>query len=170
MTRTRWNRYRSARLIGTALSFLLAIILLTAVVGKIRNLEQFARLVSVMAFVPQSLQGAVTIGVPLVELVIACFLLLPKSRQAGLYGTIVVLAIFTAFLIYQGANPYLPDCQCFGLFKLAHDSRTENQLALLRNAFLVILAVGALGAGSTLNKRLDRESLDVESAREAVSY
>jgi hypothetical protein len=142
----------------TTVPFLLAGVLITAAITKIISLEHFSRLTSTIQIVPLELRRPLAFAVPFVELCVACLLLLRQARNVGLYFSIAVLTVFTAFLVYQSTHPYIPDCHCFGLIKLAKDAQTETRLALLRNTVLLLLAVAALSLSGRQPRRLANAS------------
>ncbi len=114
-----------------------------AAVAKATSLPEFAETTMDMDFLPVVLRRHLTLLVPLSELLCAFLLFLPSSRAIGLYAAMLLLVLFTAFLISQLmlANP--ADCHCFGEFTAFMDARTANRLGLVRNAAL--LGIGMWG-------------------------
>lgn len=57
------------------------------------------------------------LSVPVVELIIACFLLLPKTRLIGLYAAYGLMVMFTTYIfIITMYDDYVP-CSCGGILE-----------------------------------------------------
>lgn len=82
--------------------------------------------------------------VPAIEIVIALLLLLPQTRQIGLASSVVLLAVFTAYIVYMfNFYPHKP-CSCGGII-----SKLGWREHIVFNLFFLVLAVIAL----RLNKK-----------------
>ena len=83
-------------------------------------LSKFRELASFKAVLKRSpligdMNIAVAWAIPLAELMIALMLLMPRTRKLGLYGSFVLMTLFTIYLGYMLAfTPDLP-CSCGGV-------------------------------------------------------
>lgn len=80
----------------------------------------------------------VAIALPAVELVIALLLLLPATRKAGLFCSVVIMAIFTGYIGYMLATSSSLPCSCGGVLR----SLSWSQHFVV-NLFLFLLALWA---------------------------
>lgn len=57
----------------------------------------------------------IALGLPIFELLVAIFLIVPKTKKAGLYMSTTLMILFTAYLVYMiYFTPKLP-CTCGGV-------------------------------------------------------
>ncbi len=77
---------------------------------------------------------------PIAELVIAVLLFLPPTRKAGLYAFVVLLVIFSGYIVYMLVYaPRLP-CSCGGVVGFL----TWRQHLLLNGLLIVVGSTGLL--------------------------
>lgn len=77
--------------------------------------------------------------IPLVEIVIAVMLVIPKTVLSGLYASFSLMVMFTAYIIViMNYSEYIP-CSCNGILEGAS---WGQHLAF--NIFFVLLAVGGI--------------------------
>jgi methylamine dehydrogenase accessory protein MauD len=86
--------------------------------------------------VPESLSGAVGLGLPVAELATAVLLLFPSTAHAGAIAAIVLLGAFIIAIAAAMARGEAPDCHCFG----AIHSEPAGAKTLIRNIVLAALA------------------------------
>lgn len=97
----------------TALFVLLFVYTATS---KLANINGF---ISVLSRSPLIGNNAplVAWGIPIIELIIALLLFLPGARKWGMYGSTILMLLFTGYLIYMiYFTPELP-CSCGGVLK-----------------------------------------------------
>jgi methylamine dehydrogenase accessory protein MauD len=90
--------------------------------------------------VPESLSGAVGLGLPVAELATAVLLLFPSTAHAGAIAALVLLGAFIVAIAAAMARGEAPDCHCFG----AIHSEPAGAKTLVRNVVLAALAVFVL--------------------------
>lgn len=78
----------------------------------------------------------VALAVPLTELGIVVLLLFPKTRLAGLYASLGLLLLFTAYLGYMLAFALRLPCQCGGII-----SQLSWKAHLILNLAFAVLAM-----------------------------
>jgi hypothetical protein len=82
--------------------------------SKLLDSKGFAAVLSKIPLIGRG-AGIVAILLPLAELLIALLLLFERTRLIGLYASLVLLSIFTVYLVYMVlAVPKLP-CSCGGV-------------------------------------------------------
>jgi hypothetical protein len=88
--------------------------------------------------------GVIALLLPLTELLIALLLLFERTRLMGLYASLVLLLVFTGYLVYMIlAVPHLP-CSCGGVI-----SKMGWKGHLVFNG--VLIGVTVIGIGSERN-------------------
>ena len=82
--------------------------------SKLLDSKGFAAVLSEVPLIGRG-AGIVALLLPLAELLIALLLLFERTRLIGLYASLVLLSIFTVYLVYMVlAVPHLP-CSCGGV-------------------------------------------------------
>lgn len=83
--------------------------------------------------------------VPIAELLIAILLFTPRFRKFGLIGSLILMTLFTFYIVYMLLfSPHLP-CSCGGLI-----SKLSWQQHLWLNVFLTLLAATAIHLSNKL--------------------
>lgn len=126
---------------------LLAVVFLTAVVGKTRSRQGFAEFRdSVAAIAPRWLPvGPAAVAVVAGEAATVVLLAVPATRLAGYALAVVLLAAFCAGIARVVHSRQMVRCQCFGA-----GGDVLGPEHLVRNGLLVAVATaGALGGGAT---------------------
>ena len=96
------------------LSSLLLFLFTYTGISKLADPEGFRAVLLRMPLIARG-AAALAVAVPSAELVIALLLLFPRTRLKGLYGSLVLLSVFTCFLLYMVLFvPRLP-CSCGGV-------------------------------------------------------
>ncbi len=104
-------------------------------IGKLADREGTRRAVADFG-VPDVLVGAVALGLPVVELLIAAALVPVASATWAAIAAVALLIVFCAAIVRLLARGESPDCRCFGSLGSAQVGRGT----LLRNLTLVGLA------------------------------
>jgi uncharacterized membrane protein YphA (DoxX/SURF4 family) len=115
---------------------ILAFVLLIAVVGKIRQLDQLTKALH-LTRVPRTFVRPIAIAVPTSELCLGVGLLLssPSSLPIFMGLTAGLLVVFTGWMIWVRKLRLQLQCGCFGAGGANIGGRT-----LMRNGFLIILS------------------------------
>jgi hypothetical protein len=137
--------------IGKNAPWILGAIFLISGGLKIYDLGQFSWYASTVKFLPERYQNWLTFLVPLSEIALGCMLLAPRVSHAGMILAVLMLCIYTTFLLALVVRPYAPDCECFGTVKLFHDAKIENRIALGRNVILLSMAIYSVRLKSLVN-------------------
>lgn len=100
-----------------AISYLLILLFVYAAVNKILDFPRFSRQLSQSPLLFPTIGRIVAWVVPVVELVIAITLVLPKYRLWGLYGGTGLMIVFTAYIFsILNFSGYIP-CACGGVLE-----------------------------------------------------
>ena len=95
--------------------------------------------------------GIVAIGIPLAELLFAGLLLSKQFRMLGLYFSLFLMVMFTAYLIAILNFSYYIPCSCGGILSgLSWDTH------IVFNIAYIVLAIIGIIIGSDLNKTKNR--------------
>jgi len=113
--------------------FLIFLFVYTSV-NKLLNLNVFKQ--SMMtAHIPESLAAIISVIVPFSELLLALLLIINRTKNKGLYGSLSIMLTFTGYIIYMKLFlPKLP-CSCGGIFQ----KLTWNQHLLLNIIFIFLI-------------------------------
>jgi hypothetical protein len=77
---------------------------------------------------------------PIIELVVACLLVFGKSKRLGLFVALILMIVFTAYILYMLLFvPNLP-CSCGGVLK----SMTWTQHLIFNIAFLCLALLSVI--------------------------
>jgi hypothetical protein len=96
--------------------------------------------------VPRALAPGASMGLPLIELTIAALVLAVPSRWP-VWLAVGAFALFTGVVVAELQRGEHAPCRCFGSLS----NRPMSTRALVRNAWLLALAVVATGASSGLS-------------------
>ncbi len=96
--------------------------------------------------VPAVLAPAASVGVPVLELAIAALVLAVPSRWPT-WLAVAAFALFTGFVAAELQRGEREPCRCFGSLS----NRPMSTRALIRNAWLLAIAVVATGASSSFS-------------------
>jgi hypothetical protein len=115
----------------------LLLIFLFAYTGSSKLLDgkAFAAVLEQVPFIARG-AGIIAILLPLAELSIALLLLFTGTRLAGLYASLLLLSVFTVYLVYMVL--FVPDlpCSCGGVI-----SKMSWRQHVVFNAVFVVLTV-----------------------------
>lgn len=113
-------------------------------IDKLSGHKQF---VNVLHDVPLLKAGAEVVAwtVPLTELTIVLLLFFPKTRLAGFYSSVLLLSLFTVYLVYMIVYlPKLP-CSCGGVI---------SRMSWRQHVWFNVAWVGAALVGVTMERRV----------------
>lgn len=119
--------------------YLLAMLLLVTAGSKIADLDRFAGQIDNQPF-DNVFTPALTYGIPALELILMAGLLWPAKRLVALYGTAVLLTVFTIYISLVTFNFYdrVP-CGCaFAFEKLSWPQHLAVNTAFCLMAYLAI--------------------------------
>jgi hypothetical protein len=120
-----------------AIVFLLILLFVYAAVFKLLDYESFKLNISVS--IGNSLSGAFALGIPLLELSIACLLFTSRFRIVGLYASSILMLGFTFYIGYYVLfNVTQRPCACGGV--LTSMGWTDHLIFNL--SFTILAALG----------------------------
>jgi len=133
------------------IAYLLAALFFMAAGSKLADLKKFSWEINNQPF-DNSLTPFLVIAVPVIELILMFFLIWPKMRLAGLYGSTMLMTVFTIYIGLVTFNLYdRQPCGCaFGFEKLSWPQH------LVMNAGLTILSI----VGIYLSKKGNKQQLN----------
>jgi uncharacterized membrane protein YphA (DoxX/SURF4 family) len=137
-----------------AARFCVAAVFVTALFGKIRSraaIGGFADSLVRLASMPRQWSMLLTIGVIVVEAVVAVLVAVPLTARFGSALAALVLCGFTGVLLAAARRGATGSCACFGAAR-GDDTDTAPGTAIVRNAILFALAI--VGAVSDRPDRL----------------
>ncbi|MEO7299254.1 MAG: MauE/DoxX family redox-associated membrane protein [Verrucomicrobiota bacterium] len=112
---------------------LLSTIFILAAISKLRSRDAFQAVL--INLIPASLLGPVSIIVPILELLLAGFLLSGIAPQKSIIAAIAILAVFTLILLEMWRRG-IKGCACFGE---TVNSATSSS-GVIRNLILILAA------------------------------
>jgi uncharacterized membrane protein YphA (DoxX/SURF4 family)/thiol-disulfide isomerase/thioredoxin len=147
------------------LRVVLAVVFVTAGVGKLRDLEGSRQAMRDFG-VPDRAVGIAGTALPLAELVIGLALIFPPTARWAALAALLLLVAFIVGIVRALARGEQPDCHCFGQIHSAPAGRTT----LVRNS---VLAAGAAvvvvyGSGPAVDSWVSARSPSVLVAIAAV--
>lgn len=121
------------------ISLLYVLLFIYAAVSKILDFENF-RVQLGQSPLLSAYAGYVSVLVPTIELVICCFLLIPKTRILGLFSAYALMVMFTAYIyIILNFSSFVP-CSCGGIL----EDMSWNQHMLFNLAFILLSVIAVL--------------------------
>ncbi|MBC9797711.1 MauE/DoxX family redox-associated membrane protein [Sinomicrobium weinanense] len=94
--------------------YLFIFLFLYAAFSKLMDVQQFQVQMSKSPLITQ-FSGLMAWAVPILEIIIAIFLFIPRLRLIGLYASFSLMFVFTGYIfIIQNFSPYVP-CSCGGI-------------------------------------------------------
>lgn len=131
------------------ISSLFILLFLYTAISKLINFETFRN--GLHAY-PSIKEKATIIAwfVPLSEIAVSILLFFPKSRKSGLWGSLALMVIFTAYIAYMLFFSKIRACSCGGVI----EKMTWNQHFIF-NLFFTLLAMLALWLNRKRNKQSD---------------
>lgn len=131
--------------IGTVTYFLVFLFFYTAYY-KIADHTNFTAVLTKSPSVPGQLAPLIAWAIPIMEIIAAIMLIIPKRKKTGLYLSLTLLAVFTAYLIYMVVYKMLTGnllpCNCGGVI-----SALTWQEHIVFNLVLLALTIAAIYLG-----------------------
>ncbi len=121
---------------------ILAAIFALAGIGKMLDLEGSKKAMRDFG-VPEMLARPFSVGLPIVEIVVAILLLFTQSAWFGAIGGFLLLATFIGGMAFLMAKGEAPDCHCFG----AIESEPVSSKSVIRNVIFAMLALVLIVSG-----------------------
>lgn len=114
----------------------LAIIFLLAATGKILHTEQFAATLR-LSHLPGAVVQFISVLIPILELVLAATLVLSTARSltVTMVAALVLLSVFTIWMIWVYARGLRLTCSCFGA-----SGSDVGLRSITRNGVLIVVA------------------------------
>jgi len=89
---------------------------LYAGISKIMDYTLFREQLAVSPLL-KAFAGAIAVGLPILELALVVLLIVPRWRLKGLYGSLILLSVFTVYIaVMMLTSDHLP-CSCGGLLE-----------------------------------------------------
>lgn len=105
---------RNRNIILEIICYLFIFLFLYAAISKLMDVQKFQVQMSKSPLITQ-FAGILAWGVPILEIIIAVFLFVPRLRLIGLYASFSLMFVFTGYIfIIQNFSPYVP-CSCGGI-------------------------------------------------------
>lgn len=132
-----------------------SLLILLFVYTALSKLMEFSQFKSQLAASPITKwnPGFVAIALPLAELVVAALLFAPRTRLAGLYGSLGLMSAFTLYIAYILTLADKVPCSCGGVIK-----QLGWKEHLVFNIFFTLLAL----LGVILERRRRKQKKDPE--------
>ncbi|MDP2161555.1 MAG: hypothetical protein Q8K02_13805 [Flavobacterium sp.] len=133
---------KTQNLILELICLLYVLLFVYAAVNKFLDFENFQVQLGQSPML-RSYVKLISYGVPITELFLSAFLLIPKTRQFGLYGAFVLMSLFSAYLfILLTYSDHIP-CSCGGILeKLGWKEHLIFNVVFILIAILAILIYG----------------------------
>lgn len=133
------NKMKNNPVIILCSSLLILLFTYTAI-SKLTEFEKFVR---VLDESPLIHKGADTIGwlLPVTELIVVLLLFFEQTRKAGLYASLLLLVLFTLYLLYMVLFVADLPCSCGGVLS----KMSWKQHVLFNLFFIVINLIGTGG-------------------------
>jgi uncharacterized membrane protein YphA (DoxX/SURF4 family)/thiol-disulfide isomerase/thioredoxin len=140
------------------LRLLLAVVFLTAGVGKLLDLAGSRQAMRDFG-VPEGMAGFAGLALPLVELATGVALIFQPTARLGALVALLLLLGFIVGIARALARGEQPDCHCFGQIH----SEPAGPLTLARNSVLAVCAavIVSYGAGAALDTWVSQHSASV---------
>lgn len=118
--------------------FLYVLLLVYAALTKLMDYQKFVVQLGQSPILTQY-ANLIAVAVPLLELVVSLLLIIPRTRQAGLYGGFCLMVMFTTYIVLASRfSDYVP-CSCGGVL----EGMTWTQ-HLIFNVVFVLLGLTAI--------------------------
>src|SRR5690606_1463769 len=118
--------------------FLYVLLLVYAALTKLMDYQKFVVQLGQSPILTQY-ANLIAVAVPLLELVVSLLLIIPRTRQAGLYAGFCLMVMFTTYIVLASRfSDYVP-CSCGGVL----EGMTWTQ-HLIFNVVFVLLGLAAI--------------------------
>ncbi len=116
----------------------LAGVFLYAGVVKAGASEEFLLALLPFTFLPLSLLGPISVGLPWLEILTGVLILIPRTSRLGSWLAVGLLSAFVAFLVWALSQGIVVACSCFG--KDEAPSVLKMLMAILRDIAMMAIA------------------------------
>lgn len=139
----------SRALVVEIICMLLILLFIYAALSKLMDVEKFRAQIGQSPMLT-SFADWVAVGIPLSEIVISLMLMMPRLRIFGLYASLSLMVMFTAYIVAITQYSVFVPCSCGGVLEKL--GWTEH---LIFNIGIVLMAV----AGITLHSKQENNEL-----------
>lgn len=137
----------SKKAISESATALLVFLFLYTALSKLLEIDTFREVLGKSPLLG-SINGIVAWSIPVIELLIVTLLIIPKTRYKGLWASLILLSIFTLYLIYMVIfTPELP-CSCGGVI----NNMTWTEHIFFNLAFIGLSTLGIYLTRTNKNK------------------
>jgi len=119
-----------------AINLFIALFIYTAI-NKIITQESFETTTSKIPLIGM-FSHTISWMIPAIEIIIAVTLILPVTKKAGLCASLLLMSIFTIFLVYMVLSGNELPCSCGGIISRL----TWNQHILFNIGFIILAITG----------------------------
>ncbi len=139
------SKSKIVRALSVLPRYLLALLFAVSAIGKACLPSQFHTFLADVFSIPSPYLTPLQWVVSVMEAIIACLLLFPRTSRLGGYLSFLLLLGFTIVLVYAAQLPTAVSCGCFGGVIL---ERGLDESILRNIVFLLIAAYGIVCSGS----------------------
>lgn len=140
-------RKKMSKIIVELICVLFVFLFVYTAVSKFIDYQDFKAVIGQSPLVT-NFAGSLSIAVPLLEIAISLFLIVPRWRLIGLYASFALMVIFTTYIVILVSFSEDIPCSCGGVI-----SRMSWQEHIVFNIFFVLLAfVGMILQTKTTSK------------------
>lgn len=136
---------RTRKIVTEIIGFLFVLLWLYAAISKLLEFNTFKAQLGKSPLLT-SVAGLVALTLPLTEIGIATLLLIERTQRIGFYASLLLMALFTAYLLVILNFSYHIPCSCGGI--LGSLGWKEH---ILFNLFFIVLAIIAIWFKSKRN-------------------
>jgi len=141
----KWHQ-KHTKLITEIISMLFVLLFVYAAVSKFLIFQDFRGQLS-QAPIAGGYANLLVWLIPMIEIGVTIMLLLPKLRLAGIYASLILMVIFSVYIIIVlNLNTNIP-CSCGGII-----SKLSWKEHLIFNLFCIVLLIIAIGTELKKNK------------------
>lgn len=131
-------------LLTEGISSLIILLFVFTATSKLYEQDTFRSVLSTSPLI-SNMSSVVSWVLPVVLLMVALLLIIPRTRQWGLWSSFILMLLFTLYISYMLAFASQLPCSCGGVFK----QLTWNQ-HLFFNVFIMVLAL----CGLRINRKI----------------
>jgi len=144
------STYLSAKtrsIIADGISALFILLFIYTATSKIFTFKDFSNVLYVVPVI-HSLPGTAAVSVIAVQIIVGLLLIIPFTQKTGLYATVLLLLIFTVYLIYMVNFVDILPCNCGGVSSYLS---WENHIWF--NTILIFLACSGILTNQSYKKQ-----------------
>ncbi len=126
---------KTREIIVDIVAYLFVILFMYTAANKLLTIKSFSSTIAKMSFIGQY-DLILAWGIPILEIVISIILIIPSLRKLGLRAALILMVIFTVYLVYMVLSGSKLPCNCGGVI-----SSLSWQQHIWFNVGFIILAV-----------------------------